>query len=290
MSLSWKRYLLILGVLVFAPILREIVTALYTNHHVPFASTWDIVHTLGESLVMLILGCLLIVMDHRFTSKKSQEIRLTQAVSIEALAALAEYRDRETSKHLQRIRRFVELLTAELRTISCYSGYLKKGKNYLEDISNASILHDIGKIAVPDEILNKPGKLTETEFEAIKQHTVIGGEMLANADKRFREQLGRRSFLSLAQAIALHHHEKWDGSGYPDGLSGDEIPLAARITAICDVYDAVTSDRVYKKAWSHQEAVDLILKGRGSHFDPVITDVFLKNHAEFAAIKLKFLG
>jgi len=165
-----------------------------------------------------------------------------------------------------------------------------KNENYLEDVSNAAILHDIGKIAIPDEILNKPGKLTETEFETMKQHTVIGGEMLAAADKRFTEQIGAQSYLSLAQAIALHHHEKWDGTGYPEGLSGDEIPLAARITALCDVYDAVTSDRVYKKAWSHEEALDLIHKGRGSHFDPVITYVFLIKHAEFAAIKLKYWG
>jgi len=290
MHLPWRRNIFILAALALAPILREFVTALYSNHHVPFASTWDVVHTFSESFVMLFLGCLLVIVDHRFTLEKSREIRLTQAVSIEALAALAEYRDRETAKHLQRIRRFVEFLTTELKNNSCYSSYLKKNENYLEDVSNAAILHDIGKIAVPDEILNKPGKLTEAEFEAIKQHTVIGGEMLANADKRFREQLGRQSFLSLAQAIASHHHEKWDGSGYPDGLRGDEIPLAARITALCDVYDAVTSDRVYKKAWSHQDAVDLIRDGRGSHFDPVMTDVFLTKHAEFAAIKLKYCG
>jgi len=290
MSFSWKRYFLLLAALALAPMLREFFTAIYTSHHVPFASTWDVVHTLSESLVMLFLGCVLVVLDRRFTLKKNREVRLTQAVSIEALAALAEYRDRETAKHLQRIRYLVEFLTAELKNHSVYSSYLQKSESYLEDISNASILHDIGKIAIPDEILNKPGKLTEAEFQAIKQHTVIGGEMLANADKRFREQIGKQSYLSIAQAIALHHHEKWDGSGYPDGLSGDEIPLTARITALCDVYDAVTSDRVYKKAWSHQEAVDLIRDGRGSHFDPVITDVFLTKHAEFAAIKQKYWG
>lgn len=285
MSLPWKRYLIVVAVLALAPILQELSVGIFSQHHIPFQTAWDIAHTATESLVMFFLGCLLIWLDRSYGRKKAREIHLTQAVSIEALAALAEYRDSETGQHLQRIRYFVEFLTSELKKNSIYRGYLKKHETYLEEIGNASLLHDIGKIAVPDEILNKPGRLSEQEFIAMQQHTVIGGEMLAAADKRFREQIGKQSYLALARAITLHHHEKWDGSGYPDGLRGEEIPLAARIVALCDVYDAVTSDRSYKKAWSHQEAVELIRNGREIHFDPAIVDVFLEKHAEFKAIK-----
>lgn len=285
MTPSWRRYLLIVVMLAMAPVFREMSTAFISNHHIPFSSAWDIVHTVSESAVMFILGVVFVIADRRFTKRKMLEIQLTQTVSIGAVAALAEYRDLETGEHLQRIKYFVEFLADRLKHSTPYSSYLQTNTRSIEDIGNAALLHDIGKIAIPDEVLNKPGQLTDAEFMAMKQHTVLGGEMLANADKQFRDQLGRESYLALAQSIALHHHEKWDGSGYPNGLRGEEIPLAARITALCDVYDAVTSERAYKKAWTHQEAVELIRKGRGKHFDPVIADIFLKNHERFKGIK-----
>lgn len=285
MTPSWRRYLLVVVLLTMAPVFREISTAFISDHHIPFSSAWDIGHTASESAAMFFLGVVLVIVDRRFAKKKMLEIELTQTVSIGAVAALAEYRDQETGEHLQRIKYFVEFLADRLKDNTPYSTYFQENARFFKEIGNASLLHDIGKIAIPDEILNKPGKLTEAEDIAMQQHTVLGGEMLANADKQFRDQLGRESYLALAQSIALHHHEKWDGSGYPHGLRGEEIPLAARITALCDVYDAVTSERVYKKAWTHDEAVDLIRAGRGKHFDPIVADVFLANHERFKAIK-----
>lgn len=285
MTPSWRRYFLILVVLTMVPVLREISTAFISNHHIPFSSAWDIGHTVSESAVMFFLGIVFVIVDRRFTKRKMLEIQLTQTVSIGAVAALAEYRNKETGQHLERIKYFVEFLAERLKHHSPYSTYLQTNASSIEDIGNAALLHDIGKIAIPDDVLNKSGKLTDAEFIAMQHHTVLGGEMLANADKQFQDQLGRESYLALAQSIALYHHEKWDGSGYPRGLRGEEIPLAARITALCDVYDAVTSERVYKKAWSHEEAVELIRTGRGKHFDPVIADIFLDNHERFQAIK-----
>lgn len=287
MMKSWGKNALLLGALVLAPVFREIIFGVISSHHTPFHSIEDIAHTISESLVMLVLGLLYLSVDKRYAVNKSKEIKLTQAASIEALAALAEYRDKTTADHLERIRTFVEYLTVQLMKKSAYSKYLRSTDSYIDDIGLGSILHDIAKVAIPDYILNKPGRLTKEEFQEVQKHTVIGGEMLAMADKQFRNNTGQQSYLTLAQVIAMFHHEKWDGSGYPQGLKGNDIPLAARITALCDVYDAVTSDRVYKKAWSHEEAVALVQEERGRHFDPVIADTFLKHHEAFRQIKEK---
>ena len=152
----------------------------------------------------------------------------------------------------------------------------------------ASILHDIGKVVIPNEILLKPGKLTDTEFEEMKKHSSFGGEILGRANLTYKKKTGKDSYLALARDIAMYHHEKWDGTGYPAGLKKEEIPLSARIVAICDVYDAVTTDRVYKKAWTHEKAKNMIINGRGSHFDPVITDIFISLEQEFKNIGKEF--
>ena len=153
------------------------------------------------------------------------------------------------------------------------------------DLYDASILHDIGKVGIPDDILLKPGPLTEEEWELMKTHAEIGCKALQRASK----DLGENSFLQMAMDVTLRHHEKWDGSGYPDGLKGLEIPLSARIVALADVYDALTSVRPYKNAYSHEESVELIKK-EAEKFDPEILKIFLDNSAEFNRIRLEIKG
>jgi putative two-component system response regulator len=290
MKTNWKTYLTFIVVLSFAPIVRDIVGSAFgpKSHFLSgFEATW---HTLLEVFFMAIFTSILAVV-HFFTTKKTRkEIQLTQIVSIEALAALAEYRDAETAHHLRRIREFVKILVSSIGSKHPYHGQLKCKSTYLNDIANAAVLHDIGKIAVSDTILLKPDTLTHEEFEKVKQHTIIGSDILAAADRQFMERVGKTSYLKLAQVIARSHHERWEGNGYPDGLKREEIPLSARVTAICDVYDAVTSNRVYKSAWSHEQAVSMIRDDRGLHFDPLLTDLFLQHAQKFEHVKKEYAG
>lgn len=287
MNLRKYKYYYLLGILTTAPIFREFFFGIFSHHHLPFATADDIVHTLSEVLFMLVLSLFLIALDRIFLRDKNKELQVTQAVAIEALASLAEYRDAETSEHLIRMRDYVSNLTRTLITSSPYTEYISSQNDYTEDITNAAVLHDIGKIAVPDGILLKPGALSNEEFEVVKTHTSLGADILKAANDQFQQRIGKQSYLSLAVTVAKSHHEKWDGTGYPDGLSGESIPLSARIVSLCDVYDAVTSDRVYKKAWSHEKAVNLIVNGSGTHFDPVICDAFLKIESIFEKIRKK---
>ena len=199
--------------------------------------------------------------------------------TILGLAKLAEYRDEDTGKHLERIREYCRLLAERLAEEIKYRDYITG--QYIEDLFQSSILHDIGKVGVPDEVLLKPGKLTSEEFEVIKKHTLIGGNAIQNIELK----TDMKSFLTLGKEIAWYHHEKWDGTGYPKGLAEEAIPLSARITAIADVYDALTSERPYKKAFSHEEAFRIISEGSGSHFDPDIAAVFLKMGSEIREIR-----
>ncbi len=281
----WLRHSLILVVLASAPVLRELFFGIISNHHRPFANLEAIIHTGLEVIFMAFMASVLFGVDFFVSRHQKAELRLTQSVSIEALASLAEYRDTETALHLQQIRSLVEILTRVMYSTPPFSDYLRAKKDYMQDIINASMLHDIGKIAIPDSILLKPGPLTDEEFAIVKRHTVMGGETLAAANDYFYRRLGKESYLRLAEIIARSHHERWDGAGYPDGLAGEDIPLAARIVAICDVYDAVTSERVYKKAWSHEKAIAMIRDNRGIHFDPDITDIFLQMQEEIRDVK-----
>lgn len=261
---------------------------LFKEHGTPFGTFHDFVHTGLEMIGMAAVG---IILSYARTShheskkinklfkvlvdQKTEEILLTQKTSIEALAILAEYNDTDTGDHLKRIQEFVRILTEELKNNSKYSDYLIAKENYVNEIMLASLLHDIGKVAIDQNILKKPGKLTEIEFESMKNHTTIAGEMLNRANNVFLDNFKKDSYLALARDIAYHHHEKWDGSGYPDGLMGEKIPLSGRIVAVADVYDALTSRRIYKEAWSHEDAVDEIKKGSGTHFDPEVVNSFL---------------
>lgn len=221
----------------------------------------------------------------RTVAEKTREIKATQNVSVQALAILAEHYDPDTGEHLKRIQLYVKFLLEYLSSSSNqYSEYVQRHPGYIEEIVFASLLHDVGKTAIPLEILIKPGKLTSEEFEIIKNHTTIAGESLGSANLLFREEFGKDSYLALARDIAMYHHEKWNGQGYPHQLQGADIPLSARITSIADVYDALTSERPYKKPWTHEKAFAEIVNGSGSHFEPELVEVFKHCREQFKQI------
>lgn len=207
-----------------------------------------------------------------------ENIKQTQTMTILGLAKLAEYRDQDTGEHLERIMEYTRVLTEALRQNPRYSDYITD--EYVEDIYISSMLHDIGKVGIPDEILLKPGPLTTEEYEIVKEHSRLGGDALRAVEL----QVKGKSFLTIGKQICYFHHERWDGKGYPVGLTREEIPLAARIVAIADVYDALTSDRVYKKAILHEDAKDIIAKEKGFHFDPDLIDAFLEKEWRFKEI------
>lgn len=200
--------------------------------------------------------------------------------SILALAKLAEARDEDTGDHLHRMKSNVVLLTQLLADNSIYKSQMTP--QLINDIAKFSPMHDIGKVGIPDGILLKPGKLTTDEFEIMKTHAAYGADVLKIAEANIVKR--GRSMFSEGIAIAIGHHEKWDGSGYPNGLSGDEIPLSARIVTVADVLDALMSKRPYKEPFSFEKSVEIIMSGRGTHFDPVIVDVFVANLERFRQV------
>jgi len=210
------------------------------------------------------------------------ELKLTRDASILALASLAETRDNETGAHILRTQRYVKVLAEHLSGHPDFSVALNV--ETIELLYKSAPLHDVGKVGIVDSILLKPGKLTDDEFVIMKTHAQLGSDALLVAE----EQMGSNSFLRYAREIALTHHEKWDGSGYPNALRGDDIPLSGRLMALADVYDALLSKRVYKPAFSHQQAKEIILKGRGSHFDPRVVVAFEACEMEFVAIAEQF--
>jgi PAS domain-containing protein len=214
----------------------------------------------------------------------TRQLQRTQGAAIRSLARLAEYRDQTTGFHLQRICEFSRLIAVEVHRRAPYP--FRISMEYADDISISSMLHDVGKVSTPDQILLKPGKLDPDEWEIMKKHTVFGWEVLHKADR----ELGEQSFLTLAASIALSHHEKYDGTGYPNGAAGEQIPLSARICAVADVYDALTSSRPYKPAWSHEDSLRLILEQSGRHFDPVLVEIFRDLGGQLADVHRRFPG
>jgi putative two-component system response regulator len=214
--------------------------------------------------------------------ERTQELSVTQSVIIEAMASLAETRDHETGDHVMRTRFYVQILAIHLESHPRFKDYLFKLDP--DDLGTAATLHDIGKVGVPDHILLKPGRLTPDEFEEIKKHTVYGHDIL----KRLARRLPDNTFLKLADEIAWTHHEKWDGTGYPRGIKGDDIPVSGRLMAIADVYDAIISPRVYKGPMSSDDAMSFILSKAGSHFDPDAAAAFgeLRETFQFVASEL----
>jgi len=199
-----------------------------------------------------------------------------------ALAKLAESRDPETGAHLERIRVYCRAIAQHLSRQDEYSGQVDG--EYVRMIYLTSPLHDIGKVGIPDSVLLKPGRLTDREWDIMKQHTVIGAETLRAVAREHPEV----AFLNMAHQIALTHHECFDGTGYPGGLAGEQIPLCGRIVALADVYDALTTRRLYKDAFSHDVARSIILEGSGVHFDPGIVGAFLAREEEFIRIRDHF--
>ena len=216
-------------------------------------------------------------------ARRLRENELIQAVSIRALAHLAETRDNETGNHIERTQSYVRLLATHLANHPRFSGSLTT--QYIETLARSAPLHDIGKVGIPDGILLKPGKLTPEEWEIMKTHTLLGSDAITLAERDINSSV---DFLRHAKEIVRWHHERWDGNGYPDGLSGEKIPVSARLMALADVFDALISKRVYKEAYPFSEVRKIIASERGRQFDPEITDVFLTHCAEFEAIALHF--
>ncbi len=229
------------------------------------------------------------VLEHKVEERTSQLLRKTEEVSqirdvtIMAMASLAETRDNETGNHLKRTQTYIRALAMQLRFHPRFREFLTEDN--IESLYKLAPLHDIGKVGIPDAILLKQGKLTVEEFEIMKTHPLLGGNAIAMAESGLPTP---NRFLHIAREIATGHHEKWDGSGYPLGLKGDDIPISARLMALADVYDALISRRIYKQAYSHEDAVAYILQGKGAHFDPDVTDVFIRIKEEFRQIAERY--
>jgi putative two-component system response regulator len=221
-------------------------------------------------------------LDYLVAERTRDAVRMQDA-TILAMATLAESRDVNAGNHLLRTQYFVNVLARELRFHPRFSAELTDANIAL--IAKAAPLHDIGKVNVPDAILMKPGRLTPDEFNLIKQHTVHGRDAIAGVERTLG---GTNPFLRYASEITYSHQEKWDGSGYPKGLAGEQIPLSARLMAVADVYDVLISKRVYRPAFTHETAVELIRQGRGEHFDPDIVDAMLLIEEQFRAIAAEF--
>ena len=211
--------------------------------------------------------------------ERTDQLRQTKNAIIFGLAKLAESRDNDTGEHLDRIRKYVTIMAKDLAHV-----YEEIDEEFIDNLGIASSLHDIGKVGIPDSILLKPGRLTSLERSIMEKHTIIGGECL----EAISSKLGDNDFLEIAREVAYWHHEQWDGNGYPHQLTDDEIPISARIVAVCDVYDALTSRRPYKRGMTHSESRAIILSGAGQKFDPEVIAAFLRHEAEFQQIARRY--
>lgn len=217
-------------------------------------------------------------------TRSLEETLASRHATVMGLAKLAEYRDNETGAHLIRMQHYSNMLACQRQLDANTPEELND--NFIQDITLSSILHDIGKVGISDAILLKPGRLTPEEFEQIKAHPTIGATVLES----LRTYAPQCNFIQMGKDIAGGHHEKWDGSGYPKGLSGEAIPLSARIVALVDVYDALTSPRCYKRPFSHPEAVSMISAGKGVHFDPKLVESFIAINEQFEQLSKASLG
>jgi len=279
-------YLLTLALIIFlsnkATIpLRSLAKATYQigegNFHaqLPAVKSSDEIGILNRSFHIMQDNLISYIQNLRETA---EALKLTQEVTIECMASVAEFRDPETGMHIRRTQIYVKELALYLRNHPRFKDFLDD--EAIEMLYLSAPLHDVGKVAIPDNILLKAGKLTDEEFAIMKKHPIYGRDAIAGAEKK----LTKRSFLNFAKEIAASHHEKWDGSGYPLGLKGDDIPIPGRLMALADVYDALVTKRVYKPAFSHDKAAQIIKEGRGTHFDPDIVDAFLALQDKFSEI------
>lgn len=217
----------------------------------------------------------------QLVGEQVQSINSSRLSTIFALSKLAESRDDDTGQHLERTQVYCEMLARRIWEKELFPHLVDE--RFVETIYWASPLHDVGKVAVPDQVLCKPDKLTQAEFEVMKTHTVRGSDTLRLVTQSYPDN----DFISMGTEIARSHHERWDGTGYPDGLSGEAIPLAARIMAVADVYDALTSKRCYKEPMSHHEAVAILVAESGTHFDPSVVEVFCEIASQFDAVRAR---
>jgi putative two-component system response regulator len=216
-------------------------------------------------------------------AKRTKELAAIQDVTILAMASLAETRDNDTGNHIRRTQYYLQLLANYLKDHERFRGFLSD--HTITMLFKSAPLHDIGKVGIPDRILLKPGRFEPHEFEIMKTHCKLGRDAIQHAE----DQLGLEvEFLKYAKEIAYGHQEKWDGSGYPEGIAGDAIPISARLMAVADVYDALISRRVYKEGMPHARAVGIIQEGRGSHFDPDIVDAFMALTDQFQAVAQRY--
>lgn len=211
------------------------------------------------------------------------QVRQAQRASLFALANLASTRDEETGEHLLRVREYSTVLANALRNTPNWGKHIDR--RFISDLYDATLLHDIGKVALPDSILLKPDDLTEEEILVMRGHTTIGADTIQTAARQMK---AHSTFLAMAEQIARCHHERWNGEGYPSGLRGEDIPLAARIFAVADVYDALTTERPYKQASSHSEAIESMVPDRGAKFDPKVFDEFMVTGEQFNRIRQEF--
>ncbi|MCM1127135.1 MAG: HD-GYP domain-containing protein [Lachnospiraceae bacterium] len=242
---------------------------------------WDAC-VFGVTAFVLTVAMIVLVMQGNKRSYYYEQVSSMQFNMIAMMADLVESRDENTGGHIKRTARYVEIIANTLKAQNKFSGILTP--QYISDMVVAAPLHDIGKIHIPDAILNKPGRLTEEEFEIMKSHAAAGRELLKQAEN----QLGQSAYLDMAVDMAAYHHEWWNGNGYPDGVKGEEIPLCARIMAVADVFDALTSKRCYKEAMPLQKAYGIIRSESGTHFDPAAAEAFLASAGEIEEVLKEF--
>jgi putative two-component system response regulator len=254
---------------IFLPSPAEVIASIIKSHLKQYEQL-DLVRVIGNQLEATIV-------------RRTKEVADAQDVTILAMASLAEARDAETGNHIRRTQHYILVLCEYLRGFRKFSQFLSDAT--IERIFKSAPLHDIGKVGIPDSILLKPDRLSDYEFEIMKTHTTLGKKAIENAESQLGVKL---EFLTTAKEIAYTHQEKWDGTGYPQGLMGSQIPLSGRLMAIADVYDALISVRVYKGAMSHDEAVGIIKNGSGSHFDPDLVDAFLIVQDKFQDVARRF--
>ncbi len=236
------------------------------------AFSLDILNVGTFFIIGMVLYGVICVRNVREISQSLRVEKIQQSV-ISSLATVVEERDENTGEHIQRTSEYVRMLSDAMKADS---RYVSVSAEFLNNVQLAAPLHDMGKIRIPDAILNKPGRLTDEEYAVMKRHSAYGAEIIEKTLQVIEEE----DYYNVAKNIARHHHERWDGKGYPDGLKGGEIPLEARIMALADVYDALVSKRVYKEAFSKEKAFEILREGAGTQFDPDLTRLFLKSLGE----------
>lgn len=236
------------------------------------AFSLDILNVGTFFIIGMVLYGVICVRNVREISQSLRVEKIQQSV-ISSLATVVEERDENTGEHIQRTSEYVRMLSDAMKADS---RYVSVSAEFLNNVQLAAPLHDMGKIRIPDAILNKPGRLTDEEYAVMKRHSAYGAEIIEKTLRVIEEE----DYYNVAKNIARHHHERWDGKGYPDGLKGGEIPLEARIMALADVYDALVSKRVYKEAFSKEKACEILREGAGTQFDPDLTRLFLKSLGE----------